>query len=116
VLGAGQAAKENRQAVTRAKSKSTQPVAGQTSFASMYPAAGRRRRKLAIDLAASHRLPAIYGIPDTGCLVYFLDIRDHYRNATGAGVGSQQLLPAPEQLARVKPSSLVTCPDVITSS
>jgi putative ABC transport system substrate-binding protein len=42
-------------------------------------------RRLAIDLAASHRLPAIYGIPtrasEGGLIYYSLDILDQYRQA-----------------------------------
>jgi putative ABC transport system substrate-binding protein len=42
-------------------------------------------RKLAIDLAARHRLPAIYGIPtraaEGGLIYYCLDILDQYRQA-----------------------------------
>src|SRR5262249_12831654 len=45
----------------------------------------RTNRKLAIDLAARHRLPAIYGIPtraaEGGLIYYCLDILDQYRQA-----------------------------------
>src|SRR5258707_13985755 len=44
-------------------------------------------RKLIIDLAARHRLPAVFGIPSTaadgGLIFYCVDIVDSYRQATG---------------------------------
>jgi putative ABC transport system substrate-binding protein len=43
-------------------------------------------RKLIIDLAARHRLPAVFGIPSTaadgGLIFYCVDIVDSYRQAT----------------------------------